>query len=72
MIELTPDKETWITFKLPDNSNLKVHRQGVYVVAEYTPKGYDDEEFYSNRKSPPVFELHHNRRLIYTAVSEYG
>lgn len=72
MIEMIPDKATLITFKLPDKSNLEVHRQGVYVVAEYTPKGYYDEEFYSNRKSPPVFELYHNRRLVYTAVSDYG
>jgi hypothetical protein len=72
IIEMIPNQETLVTFKLPGNSNLEVYRQGVYTIASYTPKGYSDEEFYYNPESPPVFNLYHNGRLFNSIISDYG
>lgn len=72
IIEMSPEKETVITFTLPTESNLTIRKQGIYIIPQYTPKGFPDEEFYCNYKSPPVFSFYKGKRLLHSHTTEYG
>ena len=71
-VTLTPENETVITFNKPSDEYFEIKKRGTFLIIEYNPKAFYDEEFYSNRSHPPTVQCRKGDRLVYSKTFEYG
>ena len=69
---MTPEKETVVTFNKVSDEYFEVRKRGTFLLVEYNPKAFWNDEFYWNTSKPPSWKCYKGGRLVYSSTFEYG